>query len=138
MSPNHTRHVPEGPTQPVPPGRDAPAAPSATRQFTHCSQISIHGHYRRRYRSGGNHQAAASGNMAFTSGKIFRPRQGATERLPELAFPPARIVCYGNKQNVQAISDTEGSVRRTFTFNTGTTSSQWRGRRRCGPRCEVS
>jgi hypothetical protein len=138
MSPNHPRHVSEGPARPVPHGWDAAAATSSTRQFTHCSQISIHGHYRRRYRASGSPQATTSGNMVFTPGKNLRPRPGEARRPSEQGFLTSRVVCDGNRQNVQAIADAEGPVRNTFTFNTGTTCRQWRGRRRCVPRCGVS
>lgn len=136
MSPNHTRHVSEESARPAQPGRGTPT--SSTRQFTHCSQISIHGYYRRRYRTGESSSAEGAGNIVFTSGRIPRPGQARTEVLPDQAFFSARIVRYGNKQNILAIINPEGSIRNTFTFNTGTTCRQWRGRSRCGPHCEVS
>ena len=138
MSPNHTRHVSEGPTRSARLGRDTPATSSSAGQFTHCSQISIHDHYRERYRTGENPEAVTTGNIVITYGKVLRPEHRGARNPLDQGFRSSQIVCYDNKQNVLAIVNPEGSIRNIFPFDTGTTCRQWRGRGRCGPHCGVS
>lgn len=137
MSPNHARHVSEDPARPIRPTPDMPATSSSTRRFTHCGQIIIPGHYRRRYRAGGNPAPQAAGNIVLASRENHRPGRSG-HKPSDQGFLTSQVVRFGNKQNVLAIADPKGSIRNTFPFVTGTTCRQWRGRGRRGPRCGVS
>lgn len=138
MSLNHARHMSENPARRTRLQPDMAAASSPTRRFTHRSHVIIPGHYRERYRTGGHPACTAAGNIFLTSSEIHQLGDEHGKGLPDQEFLAPQVVRHGNKQNFPAIADPKGSIRNTYPYDTGTTCRQWRGRRRCGPRCGVS
>lgn len=138
MRSNHARHASEAPARCSRPEPDMPAtAFSSTRLVGHCGLNRIHGHYRTRYRTTGNPDSLAVGNITNTSNEIRRSGPGRKRDLPSRELLTLRVVRYGNKQNLSAVADPREVFGNFFPFDTGPTC-QWRGRRRCGPHCGVS
>jgi hypothetical protein len=138
MRSNHARHVSEASARSSQPEPDMPAtAFSSTRQVVHYGLNSVHRHYRARYRTTENPDSLAAGNITNVSGEFRRPGPGRKRDLLTQALLTGRVVSYGNKQNISAVTEPGEVFGNFFPFDTGLTG-QWRGRRRCGPRCGVS
>lgn len=138
MRSNHARHVSEAPTRSSRPEPDMPAtAFSSTRQVVHYGPNSIHGHYRVCYRTNENPGSLAAENITNASDEIRRPGPGRKQDLPTQELLTPRFVRYGNKQIISAAVGPGEVFGNFLPFDTGPTG-QWRGRRRCGPRCGVS
>jgi hypothetical protein len=137
MRSNHARHVSEAPARSSRPEPDMPAtAFSSTRQVVHYGLNSIHGHFRACYRTSENPDSLATGNIT-NAHEIARQEPGKKRDLLTQEILTQRVVRYGNKQKLSAAAEPGEVFDNFFPFDTGSTC-QWRGRRRCGPRCGVS
>lgn len=135
MRSNHARQVSEAPTRSSRPEPDMPATVfSSTRRVAHRGLNRIHGYYRARYRTSENPGSLATGNITNASDEIRRPAPGREQDLPVQEFLTRRVVRY---RIITAVAEAGEVFGNSFPFNCGPIC-QWRGRRRCGPRCEVS
>ena len=134
MRSNHARHVSEAPARSSRPQPDMPAtAFSSTRRVAHCGLNRIHDHYLACYRANENSRSLATGFMTNAS-KEIRWRLARQRTLRNQKLLTRRIVCYGSKQISSAIAGS-GEVFGSFLPYDTDPACQWRGRRRCGPRC---
>lgn len=133
MRSNHARHVSEAPARSSRPQPDMPAtAFSSTRRVVHCGLNRIHGNYLACYRADENSSSFAAGYAANAPEKIRR--LGRQQDLRDQKLLAQRIVCYGSKQISSAMAGS-GEVFGNFLPYDTDPACQWRGRRRCGPRC---
>ena len=138
MRSNHARHVSETLARYGRPEPDMPTtAFSSTRRVAHCGLNRIHGYYQTGHRTTENTGSPGVRNITNASGEIRRPGSGRRQDLLNQELLTVRVVRYGNKQNTQVAVDPGEVFGNFFPFDTDPTC-QWRGRRRCGPRCEVS
>jgi hypothetical protein len=133
MRSNHARRVSEAPARSSRPEPDMSAtAFSSTGRVAHCGLNRIHDHYRMGYRKGENPGSLATGYVTNTSGEIRWP--GRKQDLLNQKLRTVRIVRFGNKIITSAIVGSGEVFGNFLPHDTGPTC-QWRGRRRCGPRC---
>jgi hypothetical protein len=138
MRSNHARHASKAPTRFSRPRPDLHATTvSSAGRVAHCGLNSIHGYYQRRYTTSKDRDSLSGGNITITSGGIQQRASATGRKLPDQEFLTWRAVRYGNKLDILAAADPEADLSNFLPFYTGS-NYQWRGRRRCGPRCGVS